>query len=378
MHLDSVESAGGRLGAVLSAPRSGAVALGPHGPWLVTTPALARRVLTEPDRFDFPGDVSRSGDLSASRGETRSGHVVLPPLTPAEVARGREVLETEWHSAIAEHDRTAPGTPYDATVLLRRPVARSTVAAVLVTDVPTRDRVADLTLAWIDALAPVISARRPPGRWSRARRAERDARFALDDALRAVPDLATPPEQVATMLAAGVQVPIAAGAWLLAWLAAHPADTAEDPDRDPLHAVWETLRLTPPTWVTARITTEPVDLAGTEVPAGRVVLVSPLLLGRLPELVPGDPDALAGFDPSRWTDGSHRPGAWLPFGAGPHACPGRTLGLAQLVHLATWAGRHRLGLAGHVGIDQSRGIAPLPCLLTIDDAVDDAGRGGSL
>src|SRR5690242_15968301 len=96
MHMDSVESAGGRLGAVLSAPRSGAVALGRHGPWLVTTPALARRVLTEPGRFDFPGDVSRSGDLSSSRGETRSGHVVLAPLTPAQVARGREVLEREW------------------------------------------------------------------------------------------------------------------------------------------------------------------------------------------------------------------------------------------------------------------------------------------
>ena len=78
-HLDSVESAGGRLGAVLSAPRSGAVALGRHGPWLVTTPALARQVLTDPARFDFPGDVSRSGDLSASRGDTRSGHVGSRP-----------------------------------------------------------------------------------------------------------------------------------------------------------------------------------------------------------------------------------------------------------------------------------------------------------
>ena len=163
------------------------------------------------------------------------------------------------------------------------------------------------------------------------------------------------------MLAAGVQVPIAAGAWLLAWLAAHPAD------HDPVHAVWETLRLTPPTWITARITTEPVDLAGTEVPAGRVVLVSPLLLGRLTELVPGDPELVAGFDPSRWEDPTQRPGAWLPFGAGPHACPGRTLGMAQLVHLATWAGQRRLCLTEHVGIDQSRGIAPLRCRFTVDD-----------
>ena len=361
MHLDSVESAGGRLGAVLSAPRSGAVALGRHGPWLVTTPALAKQVLTEPGRFDFPGDVSRSNDLSSSRGETRSGHVTFATLTPAEVAHGVDVFDTEWDAALADHGRDAAGTVYDAMVLLRRPVARSTVAAVLDTDLRTRDLVADLTLGWIDALAPIISARRPPGRWSRARRAEREARFALDDTLSAVAGLPAPPEQVATMLAAGVQVPIAAGAWLLAWLAAHPAD------HDPVHAVWETLRLTPPTWITARITTEPVDLAGTEVPAGRVVLVSPLLLGRLTELVPGDPELVAGFDPSRWEDPTQRPGAWLPFGAGPHACPGRTLGMAQLVHLATWAGQRRLCLTEHVGIDQSRGIAPLRCRFTVDD-----------
>lgn len=359
MHLDSVESAGGRLGAVLSAPRAGAVALGRHGPWLVTTPALARQVLTDPGRFDFPGDVSRSGDLSSSRGETRSGHILFAPLAPGEVARAIAVFDREWEAALAEHDRAAPGAAYDAMALLRRPVARSTVAGVLDTDVRTRDLIADLTLGWIDSLAPVISARRPPGRWSRARRAEQDARFALDDALSAIPALPAGAGQLATMLAAGVQVPIAAGAWLLGWLAAHPAD------HDPVAAVWETLRLTPPTWITARITTESVDLAGTEVPAGRVVLVSPLLLGRLTELVPGSADGLSGFDPGRWADESRRPGAWLPFGAGPHTCPGRALGMAQLVHLATWAGRHRLVLVEQVRIDQTRGIAPLPCRFAI-------------
>lgn len=360
MHLESAESAGGRLGAVLSAPRTGAVSLGRHGPWLVTTPALARRVLTDPARFDFPGDVSRSGDLSGSTGETRSGHVTFAPLTPAEVATGLDTFAREWEAALAEHDRTTPGEAYDAMVLLRRPVARSTVAAVVECDVRTRDHIADLTLAWIDALAPVISAGRPPRRWSRTRRTERDARFALEDALATAPSLASPPHHVATMLAAGVQVPIAAAAWLLAWLATHPSGSV-----DPVHAVWETLRLTPPTWITARITTEPVGLDGTQVPAGRVVLVSPLLLGRLSGLVPGAPEQITDFDPARWQDLSQRPGAWLPFGAGPHACPGRTLGLAQLVQLATWAQQHELRLSEHVGIDQGRGIAPLPCRFTV-------------
>lgn len=359
-HPDSVESAGGRLGAVLSAPRSGAVALGRHGPWLVTTPALARQVLTDPARFDFPGDVSRSGDLSSSRGETRSGHVTFAPVTPAEVARGLETFDREWAAALVEHDRTAPGEAYDAMVLLRRPVARSTVAAVVGGDVRDRDRVAELTLAWIDALAPVISAGRPPRRRSRVRRAEREARFALDDALAAVPGLSMPASHAATVLAAGIQVPIAAGAWLLAWLAGHPAGVV-----DPVHAVWETLRLTPPTWITARITTDPVELAGTEIPAGRVVLVSPLLLGRLPELVPGDPDGIPGFDPARWRDPTRRPGSWLPFGAGPHACPGRSLGMALLVHLASWAATEQISLLGPLDIDQSRGIAPRSCRFVV-------------
>ena len=361
MHIDSAESAGGRLGAVLSSPRSGVVALGPHGPWLTTTPGQARRVLTDVTNFDFPGDVTRSGDLSASRGDTRSGHAVFPPVQPDQVAHGLTVFAAEWDVTLTAHDRSTPGDPYDAMVLLRRPVARSTTSAVLPSlDLTHRDHVADLVLSWIDALAPVIAAKRAPGRWSRARRRERDARLALEGALAAVPELHAPPQHSATMLAAGIQVPIAAGAWLLAWLASHPSDGVE-----PVHVVWETLRLTPPTWITARMSTVEVDLDGRHVPSGAIVLVSPLLLGRLPGLAPGAPEGLAGFDPGRWHDEAQRPGAWLPFGAGPHACPGRHLGMALLTHLAGWGLSRTLTLSERVTIDQSRGIAPLPCRFTV-------------
>jgi hypothetical protein len=355
----SVESAGGRLGAVLAAPRSGVVPLGLHGPWLTTTLSQARRVLTDPQYFDFPGDVSRTGDLSASRGETRSGHVVFAPLPPDQVVRGTETFQGEWALELARHDRATPGEPYDAMVLLRRPVARSTCAAVLPTSVTTdrRDAVADAVLVWIDALAPVIAAARPPHRWSRARRHEERTRRDLEDLLAEVDGLPMPPGRAAVLLAAGIQVPIAAGAWLLAWLAAH-----DGPAPDPAHAAWEAVRLTPPTWLTARVTTADVEIDGHPVPAGAVVLVSPLLLGRLPSLVPGDD--LGRFDPDRWGEGTRRPGAWLPFGAGPHACPGRHLGMAVLVALATWAADRTLALAADVDIDQSRGIAPLPCRFT--------------
>lgn len=361
--MDSAESAGGRLGTVLSSPRSGVVALGPRGPWLATSLDHARQVLTDVSGFDFPGDVTRSGDLANSRGDTRSGHAVFAPVPPEQVAHGLAVFTHEWDAALAEHDRLTPDAPYDAMLLLRRPVARSTTSAVLPTlDLDQRDHVADLVVDWIDSLAPVIAARRPPRRWSRTRRSEREARLALDDALVAIHDLGDTPQMTATMLAAGIQVPIAAGAWLLAWLASHPSQGV-----DPVLAVWETLRLTPPTWVTARITTREANLGGQRVPSGAVVLVSPLLLGRLHELVPGDPDGLPGFDPHRWQSGTQRPGAWLPFGAGPHACPGRHLGMALLTHLAGWALSRTLHLSERVSIDQSRGIAPLPCRFTIAD-----------
>lgn len=167
----------------------------------------------------------------------------------------------------------------------------------------------------------------------------------------------------AVQLAAGVQVPIAAGAWLLVLLGENPA-AAEVARQRELHAevAWEVLRLRPPTWVTARMTTRAVALGEGRVPAQGVVLVSPLLLGRDPALLPpgsADPGA---FDPSRWT-GDVRPGAWLPFGAGPHSCPGRSLGLAQVTALARWAAGRRVLLTEPARIDQTRGIFPSPARL---------------
>ncbi|WP_310530016.1 cytochrome P450, partial [Nocardioides sp.] len=312
----------------------------------------------------FPTNVSRGSDLSASTAETRTGHHIYTPLAPAQVDRGRWVFLSEWTDALAGAGFSSGAAEFEAMQLLRRPVARATCAAVLGDlDPATRNQVADQVLAWIDALAPVISSPRAPGRWSRARRGERRARLALDDTLTdvlAALGITETPPIVATMLAAGIQVPIAAGAWLLVFLADH-----RDHDVDPDHAVWEALRLTPPTWVTARVTTAPVELAGQHVPAGEVVLVSPLLLGRLAELVPGDPADLGTFDPTRWHRDDVRAGAWLPFGAGAHACPGRTLGFGLLRDLAVWAGRHRLALASSVTIDQSRGILPSPARITV-------------
>ena len=361
--MDSVESAGGQLGAVLSSPRNGAAALAVGGPWVATSLKQARQVLTDTEAFDFPGNVNRTGDLSGSRGESRSGHSVFAPVGPDGVARGVATFEREWAVALTDHDRTRPGEPYDAMLLLRRPVARSTTTAVLPSaSDDVRDRVGDHVLAWVDALGPVIAAHRRPWRWGRVRRTEQATRVALEDALAdalaADPAHELSPQEAATVLAAGVQVPIAAGAFLLAWLTQQPGPV------EPTSAAWETLRVTPPTWLTARVTTREVELGGTTIPQGRVVFVSPLLLGRLPGLVPGASGGLDRFDAGRWQDPTRRPGAWLPFGAGPHACPGRNLGMGILAALAGWGVRHELRLSEDVRIDQSRGISPEPCRFT--------------
>ena len=322
---------------------------------MTTTLDQAREVLTDPSTFDFPGHVGRGSDLSASTADTRSGHYVFPPVSPEAVARGMAVFASELERALDRADST-----FDAMQVLRDPVARATCAAAMPgSDADDRDLVAGLVLAWIDALGPVIAAARPPRRWSRLRRRELHARVALEETLDGLDSVTESPQVLATLLAAGIQVPIAAGSWLLVWLAAHP-----EHDTSPEHTVWEALRLTPPTWITGRVTTKDVRLGAEDIPSGSLVMVSPLLLGRLPELVPGADLDRARFDPSRWDSGEVRPGAWLPFGAGPHACPGRTLGLAMLRHLATWASDVRLTLPEVVHVDQSRGIFPSPALVT--------------
>ncbi|HXH77350.1 cytochrome P450 [Nocardioides sp.] len=363
VEVESAETTDGRLGAVLGAPRNGELApLGVHGPWLATSLVQAKQVLTDAAGFDFPSTVTRGSDMSGSAGDTRSGHHVFAPLTPTQVGHGSSTFLTQWHEVVAAARTSPDGGVIDAMQALRRPMARATCGAALPGCSPgDRDLVADNVLGWIDALGPVISRRRDPGRWSRIRRHEARARHELEDTLaRVLPGcgINDAAHVVATFLAAGVQVPIAAGAWLLVLLAAHPERGFE-----PEHVVWESLRVAPPTWITARITTGPVTLAGRQLAPGELVLVSPLLLGRSSELVPGDSSALGAFEPDRWRCEDVRPGAWLPFGAGAHACPGRTLGFRLLRDLATWALEHELTLTEPVKIDQSRGILPSPARL---------------
>jgi hypothetical protein len=344
------------------AGRTEPVLLGRFGPWVAPTREQAHEVLTDTAHYDFPSDVSRER-VDRSRGATaanRSPHLINEPLSPERVAAGREVFVREWTAA-------QPTERFDAMQVLRLPVALSTTTAVLPEATPEQVReIGERTLAWIDALGPVIASRFGSFRWSSIRRRERAARHSLEAALRPLTD---DPPVVATLLAAGIQVPIAAGAWLLVELACNPdlQVALRESEARVAGVVWETVRLCPPTWITARVTSQEVTLAGARIEAGMIVMVSPLLLGRAPSMVPG-PDSgrapLEEFSPDRWS-GDVRPGAWLPFGAGPHACPGRNLGLAQLTALAAWARDWDLRTVKPVGVNQSRGIFPDPADLTL-------------
>jgi hypothetical protein len=358
---DSAEDPDGLLGAVLRAAGSPCPApLSTAGPTLVTTLADSRTVLTRPVEFELPFDVSRRR-IRRAEGQGKA----TPPLSPAAVAVGRQTLVDE----LAAAEPSFSGSGLDTLVFLREPIARSTTAALVPeADVASRNQVADLVLAWIDALAPIISAARSPRRWSRSRRTEQRAlrtllgaltRLGCDDALGR-----------ATTLAAGIQVPIAAGAWCLTQLACRPdlRRQLRDDSYVALPYVWEILRLYPPTWLLPRISTREYVLGGMPIPAYTAVLVSPVALGRLPELVPGPTSGcspLDELDPERWSREDHRPGAWLPFGAGPHACPGRNLGLAQLSCLVSWASDFELSSPGPPTVDTSRGLSPEPSAIDV-------------
>jgi hypothetical protein len=358
---DGAEDPDGILGAVLHASGGPTpVQLATGGATLVTTLGDARTVLTNADDFELPFDVSRQRFRRAERPRKAT-----PPLSPGAVAVGRQIFVSE----LAATEPSFAGHGLDTLAFLRDPVARSTTAALVPeADIATRNQIAALVLAWIDALAPVISAARAPRRCSRVRRTEQRAHRTL---IRSLANLGVhDPAGRAATLAAGVQVPIAAGAWCLTQLACRPdlrRRLHDDPDVA-LPYVWEILRLYPPTWVLPRVSTREYVLGGRPIPAYTPILVSPLALGRLPDLVPGPASGgspLEELDPERWSQAEHRPGAWLPFGAGPHACPGRNLGLAQLTHLVSWSSAFELTSAGEPAVDTSRGLSPAPSRIDV-------------
>lgn len=80
----------------------------------------------------------------------------------------------------------------------------------------------------------------------------------------------------------------------------------------------ETLRLYPPAWLITRQSLGPDNLAGHEIPQGSLIIMSPWLLHRHPDVWPDAHE----FDPDRFLRSYDRE-AFIPFGAGLRLCIGR-------------------------------------------------------
>ncbi len=107
----------------------------------------------------------------------------------------------------------------------------------------------------------------------------------------------------------------------------------------------EVMRQTPSVWFMARTTLEDVDLGGNHIPEGSHLLMSIPTVHNHPGVWP-EP---ARFDPDRFLPDAvarRSPGAYVPFGRGPHACIGAHFSVQELLIMtAVLARRFRAVLA---------------------------------
>jgi cytochrome P450 len=164
-------------------------------------------------------------------------------------------------------------------------------------------------------------------------------------------------------LSATAATPLRTMTWLWYLLAMHPwaddrlgdeldgvlGDRTPTPDELP-KLVWlrrlvdEAMRLYPPLPLTLRTAVADDTVCGRHVPRGSVVAVMPFVVHRHRKLWP-DPDR---FDPDRFSPEQSRARprySYIPFGVGPHVCPGAALAMNEiLITLAILARRFRFRL----------------------------------
>jgi cytochrome P450 len=94
--------------------------------------------------------------------------------------------------------------------------------------------------------------------------------------------------------------------------------------------VREAMRHRPMVWMVGRTVREPTEFGGISLHPGDILSVSPFLMhhdeGRWP-----DSDV---FRPERWAESGAR-GPFVPFGAGPYACPGASVSLTLMTDALT-------------------------------------------
>ncbi|MGG5258307.1 cytochrome P450 [Phycicoccus avicenniae] len=166
-------------------------------------------------------------------------------------------------------------------------------------------------------------------------------------------------DELVTMVVAGHETVAAALSWTLMLLAEHPQvqqrvreELAAHPgpvtmldrsDELPFTraVVDESLRLFPPAWALSRKAVEPDVVAGLELPAGSLAIISPWTLHRRPDAWP-EPER---FRPERFLGGVPAGSGYLPFGLGPRLCIGRDFALGEMLVVLD-----RLLAAAHVSL----------------------------
>ncbi|WP_085191421.1 cytochrome P450 [Mycobacterium sp. IEC1808] len=172
-------------------------------------------------------------------------------------------------------------------------------------------------------------------------------------------------DAVISLITAGYETTSGALAWAIYSLLSLPGawDTAVDEvrrvlgDRPPAAAdldalvyldgvVHETLRLYPPGVISARKVMRDLTFDGHRIPAGRLLIFSPYVTHRLPELWPQPTE----FRPSRWDAGAPgyrkpAPHEFIPFSGGLHRCIGAVMATTEMtVMLARLVARTTLRL----------------------------------
>ncbi len=305
-------------------------------------------------------------------------HQVLEGVV-GHAARGAEDLLARWGDAARQGRLRRPAGPERGAVIdvdeAMMRVALETVGASLFgTDLSAdADRLARATIEALDVVVARAQVPVQPPRWlpTRRTRALRAALAQLDDAVASMissrqrgrgadepatlldllvdASIAEPPipvsevrDELVAFLVAGHETTASALTWVL-WLLAGDLDVQAEVarelgevlgDRGPSYAdldrlPWtravfdEAMRLYPPVWLVSRQAREGDVLAGREIPAGSLIIMTPYIAQRDPMLW----DEPAEFHPRRFLDG-HRRGAagdavFWPFGLGPRMCIGR-------------------------------------------------------
>ena len=305
-------------------------------------------------------------------------HQVLEGVV-GHAARGAEDLLARWGDAARQGRLRRPAGPERGAVIdvdeAMMRVALETVGASLFgTDLSAdADRLARATIEALDVVVARAQVPVQPPQWlpTRRTRALRAALAQLDDAVASMissrqrgrgadepatlldllvdASIADPPipvsevrDELVAFLVAGHETTASALTWVL-WLLAGDLDVQAEVarelgnvlgDRGPSYAdldrlPWtravfdEAMRLYPPVWLVSRQAREGDVLAGREIPAGSLIIMTPYIAQRDPMLW----DEPADFHPRRFLDG-HRRGAtgdavFWPFGLGPRMCIGR-------------------------------------------------------